>query len=174
MMHCDTIKEKLSDYIDDAIEDNLRSQFNTHLEACIDCERLVQRVKSITTKLSQVTAVKTSPEFDKNLRTKILESGNPAKSAVPVKTVVYGLSGLTAAAAIYFMTTTTIFSGDPAQPPANFQTRSTIQTTPVNKQLPAVNIQPVDSNQGILAEDSIKLRTAPLENREIQLVDEEK
>jgi len=173
-MHCDTIKEMLSDYIDDTIEPNLRSQFNSHLETCIDCEGLTQRVKSITASLNQIAAVKTSADFDKNLRAKILESGNTTRTVFTFRNIAFGLSGLTAAAAIYFITSTTVLTGDPAQPPANIQTRSGMQPNPVNEQLPAANVQPVDTNKDVLASDSIKSHPSPLENRDIQLVDEEK
>lgn len=174
MIHCDTVKEMLSDYIDNSLEPSLKSQIKGHLEACIDCEKLVQRVKAITTRLNQSAIVKISSEFDKNLRSRIMGEGNNSKPLIPVRGMVYGLSGLTAAAAVYFITATTIFSSDPEQmPPANFQINSGVQQNQIINQQPATNIQPVKNNQDALAIDSTQSRPSPLESRDIQLVDDE-
>ena len=173
-MHCDTVKELLSDYIDNSLEPGIKAQIKNHLEACLDCEKLVQRVKTLTTRLSKSQAVKTSLEFDKNLRARIMGTGDNSKSFKPVRGMVYGLSGLTDAAAVYFITTTTMFSGDTEQlPPANFQKQSSVQQNQNINQQPAVNIQPGQNSQDALAVDSVQSRPSPLENRDIQLVDDE-
>jgi predicted anti-sigma-YlaC factor YlaD len=174
MMHCDTVKELLSDYIDNSLEPNVISQVSSHLETCLDCEKLVQRVKAITLQLKKSQTIKTSAEFDKNLRARIMGTGDNSKSSFPIRGMVYGLSGLAAAVAVYFITTTTILSTETEQmPPTNFQTRSNVQQNPNINQQPAVNIQPVQNNQSTLADDSVQSRPSPLEDREIQLVDDE-
>lgn len=173
-MHCDTIKEVISDYIDDLIEPGLKSQIREHLEACLECSNLVQRVKTITTRLRQTPTVKTSPEFDKNLRVRIISGDKNNASFSPLRGIVYGLSGLTAAAAVYLITTTTIFSSEHDQiSPANFQNNTTVQQNQIINQQPATNMQPVVDQKEILAEDSSNSHSAPLEKRDIQLVGEE-
>ena len=74
MMQCDTIKEMLSDYIDNSLEPSLKSQIKEHLEACLGCKKLVQQVKAITAQLNQAPKVKASAEFEKNLRSRIKEA----------------------------------------------------------------------------------------------------
>ena len=175
MMHCDTVKELLSDYIDNSLEPGIKSQIKNHLEACLDCEKLVQRVKTLTKRLNKSQSIKTSAEFDKNLRARIMGAGDTSKSFKPIRGMVYGLSGLTAAAAVYFITTTTMFSSDTEQlPPAKFQTQSSVQPNQNVNQQPAGNIQPVQNNQDALAVDSVQSHPSPLEDRDIQLVDDEK
>jgi predicted anti-sigma-YlaC factor YlaD len=176
MMQCDTIKEMLSDYIDDSIEPGLKSQINEHLGSCPDCSKLVQQVRTITTRLSQTQSVKTSIDFDKNLRARIMGTEKTNTSSIPFRGMIYGLSGVTAAVAVYFITTTTIFSGssDSIQP-VNFQTPTTsTQPNQITRQQPQVNIQPVNNTQDMLVVDSTKSKPAPLENRDINLVGSEK
>lgn len=176
MMHCDTIKELLSDYIDNSLEPNLRSQIKEHLVVCPDCEKLVQQVKSITIRLNQTSKIITSNEFDKNLRARIMGADKRTSSSIPFRGMIYGLSGLTAAAVVYFITTTTIFSSDtdPIQP-VNFQQQTGVQQNQIIKQQPQVNIQPVNKSQdAAVVVDSTKSKPAPLENRDINLVEGEK
>lgn len=174
MMQCDTIKEMLSDYIDNTIEPNLELQIKEHLEDCSNCNRLVQQVKAITRRLNQIPPVKTSADFDKNLRTRIMEPDKSSTSSMPIRGMIYGLSGVTAAVAIYFITTTTIFSSSPDPiKPVNFQPSTGTQQNQITRQQPQVNIQPVDNTQDVLAEDSTKSKPTPLENRDINLVGSE-
>ena len=175
MMHCDTIKEILSDYIDDSVEPNIKFQVNEHLEACLECNKLVQRVQSITTRLRQTNAVKTSADFDKNLRARIVNTDTNNTSFNPTKGIVYGLSGLTAAVAIYFLTTTTMFSGDQSQvSPINVQNNTAIQQNQIVNQQPTVNTQTVANNkEALVADSSESPHSTPLENRDIQLVDDQ-
>ncbi len=175
MMHCDTIKELLSDYIDNSLEPNLRSQIKEHLVVCPDCKKLVQQVKSITIQLNHTSKIMTSTEFDKNLRARIIEADKRTSSSIPVRGMIYGLSGLTAAAVVYFITTTTIFSSDTDQlQPVNFQQQTGVQQNQIIKQQPQMNIQPVNKSQDAVAVDSTKSKPAPLENRDINLVEGEK
>jgi len=174
MMHCDTIKEIISDYIDNSLEPGLKSQINKHLEVCLNCKKLVQQVKAITIQLNQVSKIKTSAEFDKNLRARIIGADKNNSSTFPVRGLIYGLSGLTAAAAVYFITTTAIFSGETKpMEPVQFQTQTGVQQNQIIQQ-PQVNIQPVQNSREALAVDSTKSKPAPLESRNIQLVDGEK
>ena len=174
MMHCDTIKELLSEYIDNSLEPKLRSQVKEHLVVCKDCKKMVQQVKSITIRLNHTPKVMTSAEFDKKLRAHIMGANKSTSSSIPVRGMIYGLSGLTAAAIVYFITTTTIFSSDtdPIQP-VNFQQQKGVQQNQIIKQ-PQVNIQPVNKSQDAVAADSTKSKSAPLENRDINLVEGEK
>ena len=176
MMQCDTIKEMLSDYIDDTIEPGLKLQIKEHLGICPACHKLTQQVNAITIRLSQTQSVKTSTDFDKNLRTRIMGTDKGSTSSIPIRGMIYGLSGVTAAVAVYFITTTTILSGntDPIQP-VNFQTPTNrTQPNQITRQQPQVNIQPVNNTQDVLAVDSTKSKPAPLENRDIKLVGSEK
>jgi anti-sigma factor RsiW len=178
MMQCDTIKEMLSDYIDDTIEPHLKLQVDEHLGACPACNKLVQQVRNITNRLNQAQSVKASTDFDKNLRTRIMGADKSNNSSIPIRGMIYGLSGLTAAVAVYFITTTTILTGaDPEQAtPSSFQTNTQIQPNQVVTQQPSTNIQPVSNTQDEFVEDSTESqsRPAPLERRDIQLVDGEK
>lgn len=175
MMHCDTIKELLSDYIDNSLEPNIRSQIKEHLGVCPECKKLVQQVKSITIRLNQTSKIITSTQFDKNLRARIMGADKSNAFSIPVRGMIYGLSGLTAAVAVYFITTTTIFSSDTdSVQPVNFQQQTGAQQNQTIKQQPQVNIQPVNKSQDAVAVDSTKSKPAPLENRDINLVEGEK
>jgi len=176
MMQCDTIKEMLSDYIDDTIDPDVKLQIKEHLEACPACNTLIQQVKVITNRLNHAQSIKTSADFDKNLRARIMGSDKTNTSTVPVRRMIYGLSGLTAAVAVYFITTSTLFTEtNPDQvTPSNFQTTTSAQPNQVVTQQPSTNIQPVVDSKQTLVRDSSESRPTPLERREIQLVDEEK
>lgn len=176
MMQCDTVKEILSDYIDDTIEPGLKLQVDEHLGACPACNKLVQQVKTITKRLNQTQSVKTSSDFDKNLRTRIMGKDKTSNSFIPIRGMIYGLSGLTAAVAVYFITTTTILTGaDQEQAiPSSLQTNTQVQPNQVVSQQSSTNIQPAANTEEIFVEDSSESRPAPLERRDIQLVGGEK
>ena len=176
MMQCDTVKEMLSDYIDDTIEPSLKLQIRDHFEICAACNKLVQNVKAITIRLNHTQSMKTSTDFDKNLRARIMGSDKSNISTFPVRGLIYGLSGLSAAVAIYFITTTTVLTGaDPEEvTPSSIQTNTQMQSNQTVTQRPSTNIQPVAGSKETFVKDSSESRPTPLEKRDnIQLVDGE-
>jgi len=168
MLHCDTVKQMLSNYLEDSIDPDLKSQIKAHLEACPACKIVAVQVQNITKRLHAITAVKTSPNFDQRLRTQIISDRPTEKPVITVRNLSYGLSGLAVIVGVYFITTTNMMSFDKDQAvPAQGQTIS--NSKPVQS-MPAI-AQPVNAQSDILAADTVKSSPTNLEDRDIQLID---
>lgn len=167
MIHCDTIKEMLSNYIDNTIEPSLRSQIQAHLDACPGCKKVVANVQLITNRLHKFSSVKPSSNFDQRLRARIQSDNKTEKPVIPIRNLSYGLSGIAVIACVYFITTTNFFSGDDSDvQPVNNPTMSNTQPSGIPSQQIPTTIQPVDNAMEAIAAD-----TARVDDQNINLID---
>lgn len=79
MMNCDKAKILLSDYIDGMLEPGVKKEIEVFLESDPDCKSLFEESMSIQKKLTHLPQVSPSPDFDSNLRNKIIELNNNEK-----------------------------------------------------------------------------------------------
>lgn len=81
MKKCERFRQHFSDYIDGLLDSTIRLELENHLENCPRCLKVIQRMKNVSQKLKHLPGLKTSPDFDMVLRTRIrVESGLERKS----------------------------------------------------------------------------------------------
>jgi len=72
--HCVAMFEKLSEYIDDELDDLTRAQLETHIDGCVSCKYCLATLKK-TIKLCRQLAVNPVPEsFHLKLKEMILQN----------------------------------------------------------------------------------------------------
>ena len=67
-MKCSEIRELLSLYIDDMLEQSLREEVSAHIDACPECRREYEELVSITKMLAELPEVRVPADFDGRLR----------------------------------------------------------------------------------------------------------
>ena len=97
MNKCKRIRDLISSYIEGELFQDNKKQFENHLGECPNCSETVTGTKNLRKNLSNLKLLKTSPDFDTVLRTRIrIESGigrrrlNEIIWSWPAKIPVYG------------------------------------------------------------------------------------
>lgn len=71
MNSCQEISELFSDYVEKALPEKDCRDVEIHLQICSPCERTAERLANLRAKLRTLPAVKTSPDFETVLRTRM-------------------------------------------------------------------------------------------------------
>lgn len=102
MNSCNSIKSHFSDYIDNLISHSDKKVVDTHLAVCPDCQIALKQVQAISQRLQVISPVKTSAQFDQNLRARIGNKTSSTESIFSVRTFSFGFSGMALAAVLAF------------------------------------------------------------------------
>jgi hypothetical protein len=169
MLHCDTVKEMLSNFLEDTIEPDLKAQIQTHLEACNSCNEVFIQVQTITKRLQTITSIKTSSNFDQRLRAQIINDRIAEKPVINIRNISYGLSGLAVIVGVYIISTADILKFDNSM--ENIQPQQTISNSQPVQSNPGV-IQPASETGDVLAVDTLKNASpSNIEDRDLQLIE---
>ena len=72
MMNCDKAKNLLNDFIEESLEPSQKKELDQFLETDPECKKLFVQAKLTRNQLSHFSKVKTSENFDLDLREKII------------------------------------------------------------------------------------------------------
>ncbi len=76
MDSCKKFKDLLSDYIEGGLDPQTKLQMETHLKECLNCSKVILRLKTLHKNLKTLPKLPVSPDFETVLRTRIrVESG---------------------------------------------------------------------------------------------------
>jgi hypothetical protein len=110
MKDCKWFEKFFSDYIDGQLDSKMLLELEDHLKDCPHCVEIIQRMKSISSRLQNLDQLKTSSDFETVLRTRIrVEMGLKRNSLLPgfngfsLKAPVYAVSLAFFAAMILFI-----------------------------------------------------------------------
>ncbi len=99
MQKCDCLKQYFSDYLEKQLDSQKTALVEQHLQDCVQCQKTLNRLKMVKSHLSQLKPIKTSPDFDTVLHTRIrLESSLERRSWFPrsadwsIKVPIYAAS----------------------------------------------------------------------------------
>ncbi|NUO84445.1 zf-HC2 domain-containing protein [candidate division KSB1 bacterium] len=103
MNTCESFAESFSDYVENTVHPEQRQMLDAHLSRCPSCQDTVTRLSHLRTHLRTLPAVKTSPDFETILRTRIMleRRKSHALAFAPQvvrwpRVTVYALAGLIA------------------------------------------------------------------------------
>lgn len=72
MNTCENFSASLSDYVENNVHADQRKSFDLHLAQCSSCHAAVDRLQTLRTHLHSLPRLKTSPDFDTMLRTRLM------------------------------------------------------------------------------------------------------
>ncbi len=165
MSSCDSIKIHFSDYIDNLISPSEKEEVDSHLAVCSDCQITFQQVQAISQRMQQISPVKTSGQFEQNLRARIGVKSSSQGNIFSVRTFSLGFSGLAAFAVLAFF-----IIGNPEN---SGTSPGNISGNPVNVQ-PNLILDSNDKTPEIAADepkqDSLQNSPAKIDKNKIHLV----
>jgi len=93
MTKCESIKPYISDYIENRLNPEHKSQLEQHFKECDSCKSLAKNMNAMRTVMSNLHTHKCSDIFYVNLRRKINKENHQSKfSTLNVRTIAYGFS----------------------------------------------------------------------------------
>ena len=169
MNSCDSIKFHFSDYLDNLISLSNKKEVDAHLAVCSGCQIALQQVQIISQRMQQISPIKTSAQFEQNLRARIGIKSSSPESIFSVRTFSIGFSGIATLAVLAFFIV------------GNLENTS---TNPSNMSGNPANVQPkliLDSNDKIPAiavdepkPDSLQNSPAKIDKNKIHLVGQDR
>lgn len=175
MNSCEFAKAHLSDFLDHNLHPAILQSVELHLEDCPDCRLVFEQVSFLNTRLKEVHRIKTSPDFDRRLRRRILDSGQESKPFISVRGFSFGFSGAAVIAAATFLIFNTFSTQTPATShfsPAKSMVSGQQSSSPASVQMP-VAVEKSDQ-QRLALKDSLKNRPVPVDQSKIKLAEQEK
>lgn len=106
MTDCKSVQEKIFDYIDGLLPVEFRKSFNKHTDQCRHCSSVFDNLKALRAQLQSLKSVKTSPDFDTVLRTRISMERSLRRRSVlnrPIRVPIYAAAGTLAFIAAFFI-----------------------------------------------------------------------
>jgi len=176
MITCDRVKQLLSEFLDNQISPDLRVLMETHFQNCPDCNLLLEDVKFVTHRLNTVQQVKSTEQFDQQLRTRILNEpgADKKKSSIPFQRLSYGLSGIAVLVILYFVVFTNFESSSNPAPELPVIQRSGTLNQSGSPQPQPTEMATKNPAQTPAGADSVKLEPTQINPNDIDLVDEKK
>ena len=169
MMNCDKTQSLLNEYIDGTLEPDLKKAVQLHLDNDPKCRQVFSEAVALQRQMQNLQQVLTSPEFDINLRKRIIESQEHTSRQLVLNKKGWSLafSGAILTAALYLFIFTDF--GDQSIPPEGIMPSSTI-----GNGSPAYKVQSPDPGvkmENISAEEVItdSLKQTPEQVNESQL-----
>jgi len=173
MISCDTVKTMLSDYLDLAVNPELRQQIDRHLQQCPECQKVYTDVQVITQRLRSSEVVQVSPDFNQKLRSRIMQSDMRGERTFTVRNLSFGVSGAAVVAALSFFVMSEL-----STPSSNVGSPVVHQVQPA-MQIQASNstVQKIGEQGAVLAnrdvqKDSLKKTPETVDKNQIKLVDQ--
>ncbi len=175
MISCDTARSLLSSYLESKLNLDTNASIEQHLQNCPECQKVFKDVGSIRNRIQAFPAVATSPQFDQNLRDRIIDI-NEKETSSGARMISYGVTGAAVLAAAYFFVMADIFSFQESSetvPQKSIQ-EQTIEN-PMQKNNPDGPFVNEESNQinSPLA-DSLKNKDNRIQQERINLIDQER
>lgn len=68
MTDCDKTKELMSDYIEDDIESDMKTEVKQHLSICPACKTIFDKTRQLITYMTNLGSITVSSNFDSNLK----------------------------------------------------------------------------------------------------------
>lgn len=102
MNSCNSIKSHFSDYIDNLISPTDKKEVDDHLTVCSDCQIALKQVQTISQRLQVISPIKTSAQFDQNLRARIGNKTSSTENIFSIRTFSLGFSGIAVFAVLAF------------------------------------------------------------------------
>jgi len=101
---CETVRVRLSAYIDNELAEPERQHVEQHLALCPDCSRYLEELRTISTRFNLLPHIEPSPATVRSLKTKVRAAQRPARRGLaPVFALprfAHTRMGLAAAAAV--------------------------------------------------------------------------
>ncbi len=72
MNTCESFSESFSDYVENTVHTEQRQSLDTHLSQCPSCHAAVDRLQNLRSRMRALPRLKTSPDFDTMLRTRLM------------------------------------------------------------------------------------------------------
>lgn len=170
MVSCDNVKALFSDYLDNLTSSEQMQLVDQHLKQCPSCKETFVQLQSITARVKKMQTISASADFDKNLRSKIMQPEASRSRYGSVRNISYGFSGVAVFAALTFFVLTTVNTPNLETQPGsisgskqNIQKEIIINNAGTSPKLASETIK----------NDSLKNRPEQLDQK-IQLVDQEK
>lgn len=181
MAFCDTIKEMLSNHLENTLGVIDKSEVQRHLDQCPTCQQVYRQVQVLTQRLRSTAAIRTSPEFEKNLRAKIFANPVQSRNIFPLRNIFYGLSGAAAVAAASFLIVSNL--SNTANPEVSnsvhpqvsnpVTTNQQVISAPLKAQNPMAQPDPVVANKPE-KQDTLKKEPMQISKEQIKLVDQQR
>lgn len=96
MKSCKQFEEVIFDYVDNLISGEKRKELEQHFEQCPPCREMFKNIKALRSRLLILKPIKTSPEFETILRTRISVERSWNRGAFinwPMRLPIYAVSG---------------------------------------------------------------------------------
>lgn len=173
MISCDTVKSLLSDYLDLAVNPDLRRQIESHLQECPQCQKVYTDVQVITQRLRNSEVVQVSPEFNHKLRSRIMEGGMDGERTFTMRSLSFGLSGAVVVAAVSFFVMSELSSSSTqVNKTAVHQLQPSVQMEAKSAQAQKVTMPDANLAKNAVQEDSLKKTPETVDKNQIKLVDQ--
>jgi len=106
MMNCDKAKDLLNDYVEENLEPSQKIELDQFLETDPECKKLFEQSKLAQNQLNYLPKIKTSENFDLNLREKIIIFNKNGEKRKVFSTKGYSIafSGVLAIAFLFVFT----------------------------------------------------------------------
>ncbi|MFQ5603193.1 MAG: anti-sigma factor [bacterium] len=106
MKICNWLEDKVFDYVDGLLPNDKKKELENHFKNCPDCRNSYQGVKSVRVQLKKLSPLKTSPDFETVLRTRIKMEKSLKRRGTetwPVRIPLYAATGALIALAAFFV-----------------------------------------------------------------------
>ncbi len=174
MISCDTVKGLLTNYMDQSLNREAVNQIDVHLSQCPSCRKIYADVQYLTDRLKKTDRVKVSEDFDRNLRSRIMELDmSSGRKTISVRNLSFGFSVAVVVAAISFFVLNQ-YSGSVNNSVIN-QPQTITRAQPFST--PSIQTQSVPVKESAfigqeLQKDSLKNKEETVDRSRIKLVDQ--
>ncbi|MFQ5751905.1 MAG: anti-sigma factor [bacterium] len=106
MKICKWFEEKIFDYVDGILPSEKRKEVEKHFKECSPCLDFFNDTKNIRVQLRNLTSLKTSPDFETVLRTRIRMERSLNRHSVlngPIRIPIYAVTGAFITIAAFFV-----------------------------------------------------------------------
>lgn len=139
MNTCESFSESFSDYVENTIHTEQRQSLDTHLSQCPSCHAAVHRLQNLRSHMRTLTRIKTSPDFETMLRTRLMLERKrasrfqffPEFTRMP-RSFAYALAGIAMFLVIGVFVRNGQSSGSLAPRPGNEEVKISSFTTPAS------------------------------------------
>ncbi len=174
MISCDTVKSMLSDYLDLAVNPDLRQQIDLHLQQCPECQKVYMDVQALTQRLRSSEVVQVSPDFNQKLRSRIMHSDMDGERTFTMRNLSFGVSGAVVVAAVSFfaMSELSAPSTTNVDAPMVHQVQPSMQIKATNTEAQKLTGQETILANSDVQKDSLKKTPETVDKNQIKLVDQ--
>ena len=92
-MKCEEIRDRLTEFLDEELPDDLQKTIQTHLDECEGCRKELESLKSVLSVCQQWKGIQPSRDWESELKRKLTKTQRPPEMEIEIlRSAVIGLS----------------------------------------------------------------------------------